>query len=138
MIRLLYISHAAPTLTIEDIRAILKTSRQHNKINDITGTLIHGGGMFMQILEGEEVPVLSLYLRIMTDKRHDKVRLVTVSPAEDRLFQSWSMGNIECEKEEFERIVEARSRTLETANVDAIANFAFSFARMLHAQMLEE
>ncbi len=138
MIRLLYISHAVPNLTIEDVRAILKSSRKNNKAADITGVLVHGGGMFMQILEGEESAVLRLYLTIIADKRHINPRLVVVAPTADRLFQKWSMGNVECAPNEFEQIVQARSRRLEASNTDAFAGFAFEFAKMLFDQAPQE
>ncbi len=134
MIRLLYISYAASNLKLEDVRAILKVSRAQNKAHDITGVLIHGGGMFMQILEGPEPAVLQLYVNITRDKRNHDARIVLITPTDTRLFDSWAMGNIDCEPQTFERLAKLRSQKLEAATADSFAEFALEYAKMLRGQ----
>ena len=60
MIRLLYISHATREISEAQIQDILQSSRRNNPALGITGVLVHGGGQFMQILEGPEHAVLRL------------------------------------------------------------------------------
>jgi len=70
MIRLLYISQAAPSINDEQVQDILKSSRRNNPAVGVSGVLLHGGGLFMQILEGPEDAVLRKYVRILDDRRH--------------------------------------------------------------------
>ena len=51
MIRLLYCSQAKPDFTKETLDEILLISRKNNSTAGITGVLVHGGGMFMQVLD---------------------------------------------------------------------------------------
>ena len=67
MIRLLYISQATQAISDEQVRNILESSRRNNPALGITGVLIHGGGLFMQLLEGPEEGVLRLYVKILDD-----------------------------------------------------------------------
>lgn len=92
MIRVLYLSHATQVISDEQLQDTLKSSRRDNPLLGITGVLFHGGGLFMQILEGPEQVVLRLYVKIMDDRRHSECRLVHISPANERMFQKWSMG----------------------------------------------
>lgn len=52
MIRILYFSQSTRDITDPQVRDILESSRRNNPSLGITGVLIHGGGMFMQVLEG--------------------------------------------------------------------------------------
>ncbi len=61
MIRLLYCSQAKPEFNTDTLEEILLTSRKNNSAAGITGVLVHGGGMFMQTLEGPEQAVLRTY-----------------------------------------------------------------------------
>jgi hypothetical protein len=91
MIRLLYFSHAVATVTKADLEEILATARKTNKEKSITGALVTGGEVFLQILEGPEQSVLSLYLEILRDTRHTDVEIMRVTPIMNRLFKDWSM-----------------------------------------------
>ena len=86
MIRLLYMSSASPTITDEQVQDILVWAREHNPANGITGVLIHGGGLFMQVLEGPEHAVLRQYVKILDDRRHNDVRILHISPTNIRIF----------------------------------------------------
>ena len=90
MIRLLYISNAAPTISGQQLQDILASARRNNPAKNITGVLVHGGGLFMQVLEGPEKEVLRQYVKILDDPRHSDARIIHVSPANNRLFDKWS------------------------------------------------
>jgi|GEM_PF-4659135 len=48
MIRLLYFSQTTQPASSEAVENILQSSRANNLALDITGVLVHGGGLFMQ------------------------------------------------------------------------------------------
>ncbi|NJL94752.1 MAG: BLUF domain-containing protein [Anaerolineae bacterium] len=54
--------------------------------------LLYQNGYFMQVLEGEEADVDTLYAKISQDPRHHHVLLVTKEPITERSFGEWSMG----------------------------------------------
>ena len=97
MIRLLYCSQAKSDFSEEVLKEILLISRKNNSAAGITGVLVHGGGMFMQVLEGPEQNVLRTYMKILDDKRHTDSRIIQISPMKERMFDNWTMGVIEAE-----------------------------------------
>ena len=52
MKQIIYISSAAKKMDDDDLLDILKTSRENNKKNDISGMLLYDNGSFIQVLEG--------------------------------------------------------------------------------------
>jgi hypothetical protein len=131
MIRLLYFSHAAPTISDEQVQDILLSSRRNNSANSITGILIHGGGLFMQVLEGPEQDVLRKYVKILDDPRHSGARILYISPANDRIFEKWSMGGIESDPLQFQYISKLRARRLEVIEGNTFTETMREFAQML-------
>ena len=94
MKRITYVSHLAisDSAEIEEIGAI---ASQNNQKNNITGVLICFGGLFFQIIEGEEEIITRLYEKIFTDTRHtDVICLKTEGDVKERLFPDWSMKTI--------------------------------------------
>ena len=67
MIELIYISNTPNTLDQSTILEILNSSHTKNKLNDLTGHLYYDGNSFLQIIEGEENAVRSLYEKIKID-----------------------------------------------------------------------
>ncbi len=105
MIRLLYFSQAVPTLTSGDHKEILVSARRNNGENEVTGVLVTGGKVFLQILEGPTQPVLNTYLKISQDKRHSEVEILRVTRIGERLFEAWSMAFVEATPLEFQQIL---------------------------------
>lgn len=133
MIRLLYMSHAATTVSDKDVQDILACARQRNPANGITGVLLHGGGLFMQVLEGPEPGVLRQYVKIMDDQRHSDARIIHFSPANTRIFENWSMGSIDGDPLQFQHIVDMRARRTETIHAREFTNTMRDFAKRLKA-----
>lgn len=131
MIRLLYCSQAKSDTDAEDIKEILLQSRKNNKLNEITGVLVHGGGLFLQLLEGPEQNVLRTYVKILDDKRHKDSRIIHITPAKERLFSNWTMGIIERDPLEFEHIAQIRAHRLESVNAKAFEEVMRAFNDML-------
>lgn len=97
LVRLLYASRVvdnSPTA----IEAILAQSRHHNPSSGITGILCHGGGMFLQAIEGGRRAVSDLYGHILRDPRHRDVELLDFEEISERRFGGWTMGQVNLEK----------------------------------------
>lgn len=100
MYSLIYMSVAAKAMQPNEIREIVEESRFNNKLDDITGCLAYIEGhshckryyKFIQVLEGVEHTIASLFQRIQRDRRHHKVTLVVHGPIEARNFDRWEMG----------------------------------------------
>lgn len=131
MIRLLYCSQVKSDFNEEILKEILLTSRENNRRNRITGVLVHGGGLFMQVLEGPEQNVLRTYMKILDDKRHTDSRIIHITPVKDRLFENWTMGVIEAEPLTFENMAKLRANRLESVHADVFSQVMREFTGML-------
>ena len=89
---LIYSSVATHTISSEDIAEILRTARDFNTKNNITGCLLYHNNEFIQILEGEKKIVKDLYDRINRDKRHFNSLLLAEGEKDERTFNNWSMA----------------------------------------------
>lgn len=80
---------------MEEVRQIGEKSSQNNQKQNITGVLLFLGGIFFQILEGDEYVIDKLYEKILQDPRHvDIVCLKAEYEVNIRLFPNWSMKTI--------------------------------------------
>lgn len=93
LVRLLYVSRAVDTSPAA-IEAILAQSRQHNPASGITGVLCHGGGVFLQAIEGGRRAVSELFGHIQRDARHQDVELLSFEEISERRFGGWTMGQV--------------------------------------------
>jgi len=98
LVRLIYASRAADPQSSEATEAILARSRSHNPACGITGILCHGGGVFLQALEGGRSPVNELYGHILRDARHKDVVLLSYEEITERSFGGWTMGQVNLAK----------------------------------------
>ncbi|CAN5889349.1 hypothetical protein BH11PSE12_BH11PSE12_10740 [soil metagenome] len=116
MIRLLYLSTCCATqgAAKQMLVDILEVSKRNNLALGITGVLVHGGGMFLQILEGPHEQVLRKYVNILDDKRHSESRIVLITTTEERAFPTWSMGLLTVPAYEFQEIQAIINRRHET------------------------
>ena len=92
MRQLLYASTIDTDLTPGELDDVLTASRSNNALMGITGLLVHIDGGFLQMLEGDEIAVRTLYARIGTDRRHANPRLMLDREIRARAFQGWPMG----------------------------------------------
>jgi hypothetical protein len=79
---------------------ILEKSNSHNKKENITGVLCQGSGLWMQVLEGERSQVNLLYSRIMVDRNHQNVELLSMEEISNRKFGQWSMALVYLSKDD--------------------------------------
>ena len=94
LVRLLYVSKeiAAPPSNFAELN--LEKFRIHNQLNDITGVLCSGEGIFLQVLEGFRSNVNKLYANIHKDGRHSDIELLHYEEITERAFYAWSMDYI--------------------------------------------
>ena len=76
----------------DELVAVLEWSRGWNAVHGVTGLLLYRDCAFMQLLEGDEPTVRSLFARISTDRRHQDVDLMWTDQAERRRFAEWTMA----------------------------------------------
>jgi Sensors of blue-light using FAD len=73
--------------------AIEKAATRFNTAQSVTGVLIYKDGVFYQLLEGDFSSVTNAFNRIILDKRHDEIELITFSEIAQRSFNIWHMQN---------------------------------------------
>lgn len=83
---------AVEALTQNDLHDILQESRNYNPQQNITGCLLYFKGEFLQILEGQKEEIEILFEKIRNDNRHTHVNLISLEPAEGRMYPDWSMA----------------------------------------------
>ena len=92
MQRILYISTARDGFDEAALDGILRSSRRNNAAVGVTGLLVVGGRRFLQVLEGPEEAVASVFERISRDPRHFAVVRLSRKTIETRTFGEWAMG----------------------------------------------
>lgn len=90
--QLIYVSKATIDFSPERLTGLLSKIRPNNQQRDISGMLLHDGGAFMQVLEGDRAVLDDLFDTIQTDPRHTDVVLILEKPIAKRQFPDWSMG----------------------------------------------
>jgi hypothetical protein len=94
LVRLLYASRAAASLSNNIVDSILEQSRKNNPRQGITGILCFSDDLFMQVLEGGRDEVCELYNRLVRDDRHREVRILHYEEISERRFGGWTMGQV--------------------------------------------
>lgn len=89
---LVYVSSARSRFGREDLEDILAVSRRNNAAADVSGMLLYRDGSLMQVLEGEETVVRTVFERIATDPRHHGIIPVWEGKVSHRQFPDWSMA----------------------------------------------
>ena len=92
MYSLIYRSVAIDSFDKPLIYKMLSDAREYNLAHGITGCLLYHKGQFIQLLEGEEKEVISLFNRIKLDERHASVELLEEEEIGERIFSKWSMA----------------------------------------------
>ena len=90
--RLIYTSIAtAEVVSNETLRDLSGKAAAANAEHKITGLLILSGNRFLQVLEGPQRMINTLYRNIIRDARHHDVELITYEPISSRYFDDWTM-----------------------------------------------
>lgn len=94
LIRAVYVSRAVGPQTGTVTAGILADAHAHNGAQGISGVLCQGQGLYLQVLEGERSQVNRLYARILQDRRHHDVQLLSFEEISERRYAAWSMANV--------------------------------------------
>ena len=100
LVSLLYVSQSVGPITTTVTTSILEKSNAYNKKENITGILCQGSGLWLQVLEGERAQVNTLYSRIMADRHHQKIELLSMEEITSRRFGQWSMALVYLSKDD--------------------------------------
>ena len=92
LIRLIYASEVAISLTPGAVQEIVDRARTANQRRHITGILAFDRNSFLQVLEGEREAVSEVFCHIAKDIRHRRVQLLESVAVDERRFATWSMG----------------------------------------------
>ena len=92
MYSLIYRSVAKDSFNKALIYKMLSEARDFNATHGITGCLLYHKGHFIQLLEGDEKEVTTLFKRIEQDQRHKSVELLEEEEIKERIFSEWSMA----------------------------------------------
>ncbi len=123
---LTYRSIAIPEITIEDIEEILKTARNFNSKNDVSGCLVFSKGYFIQLLEGSKDIIKELMVHIDGDKRHTDVDILSEGETEKRIFETWDMAYLKpSEKMQSDQAKEIKNTLLELTDTTVDLDFTF-------------
>ncbi|ERJ20103.1 AppA antirepressor of ppsR sensor of blue light protein [Salinisphaera shabanensis E1L3A] len=102
--RLVYMSRNDITDEIDtQIDGILKTSRENNRLAEVTGALMFNTGCFAQVLEGPHNAIQATFERIQCDERHSDVTVLLFEPSNKRSFSSWAMAYVGAQESALER-----------------------------------
>lgn len=92
MRQLLYVSSSAPRGATVDVTRILAQSIRNNRKDGVTGLLYTDGVRFLQVLEGENAAVQTIFDRINKDPRHQAIVVLADRSVAAREFGEWSMA----------------------------------------------
>ena len=92
LFQLIYESEKTSPMSEEDVRELLRKVRSKNEDLGVTGLLLYAQDRFLQVLEGPEAAILSLYDTIRDDPRHTHVETLHATPITRRTFPDWKMG----------------------------------------------
>ena len=105
MHHIIYQSTETRRLSDEELRQLLQQWRAANQRWGITGMLLYSEGQFLQIIEGEEAAVRSLFDNIARSYYHVHVDKLADGPIQQRCFSAWSMGFVPLQPEAFSRVL---------------------------------
>ena len=92
MIQLIYSSAAVTPFTPTQLSTLLDRARKRNDLFNVSGMLLYHDGSFLQVLEGPNDGVDTIYRSITNDKRHTSHKMLGRQVVLRREFEGWSMG----------------------------------------------
>jgi hypothetical protein len=92
MIQLTYVSQSVGLMSQQKLIELLDQARAINAEADVSGMLLYKDGSFIQVLEGDEDAVRTIFDRIRKDPRHENVRTLYDEKIARRDFPAWAMG----------------------------------------------
>ncbi|MGI9259487.1 MAG: BLUF domain-containing protein [Gammaproteobacteria bacterium] len=90
--QLIFVSPAVSPMNSDDLLDLLHQSKARNERKQITGMLLYKNGHFMQVLEGQEEDVRTVFDEIKRDMRHKSVDILRSGYVITRHFPNWAMS----------------------------------------------
>lgn len=90
--RMAYVSQPLADLPVTEIPRIVATSRANNERDGLTGVLVYTGADFVQLIEGPEEAVATLWARVASDPRHRDIAILLDESNHRPWFPDWRMG----------------------------------------------
>ncbi len=87
-----YLSRSLVSWTQSELETLLEHSRSKNRDRGITGAMMHVQGYFLQLLEGPETAVNTVFSIIEQDPRHEIASILYDEIITERHFPNWVMG----------------------------------------------
>lgn len=94
LVRLVYVSMAAPGLTAADLEDIATRAAARNRAAGLTGLLLYQAGGFYAVLEGPRRKLLACMERVATDRRHTRMEVLHESAIDERRFDTWTFSDL--------------------------------------------
>jgi hypothetical protein len=91
MYSITYRSVCEPSFDEKSILKMLVKAQKKNKNLGITGCLLYHEKKFVQLLEGKEIAVKTVFAAIQEDNRHKEINILHGGAITYRLFNDWSM-----------------------------------------------
>ena len=136
--QLIYVSVRKKNCTEDEIQKILASSNKNNGALNLTGVLLYTENKFLQVLEGEQKVVLSLYDNIKNDDRHKNVMMISMHPIQDRDFPSWEMGSKKINEKDYTFLTDISKEDQENfkqlLNGDASKNSVKVISKLFNAK----
>ena len=104
LIHIVYVSFTVKDLSENQLDELLINIRKRNKIQEVTGLLLYNDGSFIQLIEGAEDAIKSLFEKIKKDTRHTNIVLLLEERIKKRAFPDWSMGYFRLSQEQMKEI----------------------------------
>jgi hypothetical protein len=96
--QILYCSLLGEPMDEAAIAALVHNAANLNRMDHITGMLMHADGVFVQLIEGPRYAVNHLWARLLNDKRHRcVVQLFHRREVEMRACSGWNMRYVQQE-----------------------------------------
>lgn len=102
LIHIIYSSAAHVDFNQGQLLDLLASARSKNTGLGITGMLLHIEGSFLQVIEGPDCDIDSLFETISADPRHDNITTIIRESIPRRSFTDWSMGFADVTRADFE------------------------------------
>lgn len=87
-----YQSHAVHSMSGRELDELLISARAFNERSQVSGTLLHNRGKFLQYFEGPTESVERVYTRIRRSHQHERLVELSYKPIDAREFARWHMA----------------------------------------------
>ena len=132
LLRILYTSKTHNRFSDVDLTRLLHQSRENNQRIQIHGILCYNHFDFIQVLEGPETAVITLYKKILDDERHYDCKLINICLSNKYIFNNWAMGYIDISQGDMRRLRQELPEKLSNDNAD---KFAYQLKHYLNNPM---